>query len=146
MKGLSIQQVAHGSAEYELSVQLRREVLRWPIGLEFSEEDLAAEAKEIVLVGFLGDEVVGTLNLAVVIAPNGLKMRQVAVRQDMQGKGIGRALVDMAEAIAVEASAGFIRLHARDHAIPFYLALGYRVEGEPFEEVGIPHRLMIKNF
>jgi len=36
-------------------------------------------------------------------------------------------------------------LSARDTAIPFYERLKYNVEGEPFEEVTIPHRLMAKN-
>jgi predicted GNAT family N-acyltransferase len=35
-------------------------------------------------------------------------------------------------------------LHARATAVPFYLRLGYTVVGEPFEEVGIPHRGMEK--
>jgi predicted GNAT family N-acyltransferase len=35
-------------------------------------------------------------------------------------------------------------LHAREAAVPFYLKLGYALAGEPFEEVGIPHRAMEK--
>jgi predicted GNAT family N-acyltransferase len=114
------------------------------LGLDLTDEELAAESKEIVLGAFVGDALVGTLNLVVVLSPNGLKMRQVAVRPEMQGKGIGRALVEMSESIAQEAGSGFIKLNARDTAVPFYLALGYESEGEPFEEVGIPHRLMVK--
>jgi len=144
VKRISIQRVQHGSAEYDLSVQLRREVLRWPLGLDFSDEDLEQEKSEIVLCAFSGESLVGTLNLAVVVSPNGLKMRQVAVHPDVQGTGIGRKLVDVAEQIAQQAEAGFIKLHARDTAVPFYLALGYSVEGDAFEEVGIPHRLMSK--
>ena len=97
-----------------------------------------------MLGAFLGETLVGTLNLVVLRSPNGLKMRQVAVTSDMQGKGIGRALVEMSEDIGREAGSEFIKLHARATAVPFYLALGYLLEGEPFEEVGIPHRLMIK--
>ena len=37
-----------------------------------------------------------------------------------------------------------MRLHAREAAIPFYVALGYATEGSPFEEVGLPHRTMAK--
>lgn len=146
MKGLSVQRISHATPHYEAAVQLRRELLRWPLGLEFSSSELQAEAEEIILGAFIGEELVGTLNLVVVLSPNGLKMRQVAVRGDMQGKGVGRALVEMSEAIAREAGSGFIKLHARDTAVPFYLALGYRLEGEPFEEVGIPHRVMVKEF
>ena len=146
MSALSVQLASHGSLEFDRSVQLRREVLRWPLGLDFSPEELASEKKEIVLVAYKGDDLVGTLNLAVLRSPDGLKMRQVAVRPDEQGKGVGRALVEMAEQIAIEAGSGFIKLHARDSALEFYTRLGYATEGEPFEEVGIPHRLMFKNF
>jgi predicted GNAT family N-acyltransferase len=145
VKGLSIQRVLHGSADYELSVQLRREVLRWPLGLEFSQQELEAESHEIILCGFLQDDLVATLNLVVVRSPNGLKMRQVAVRPDLQGKGVGRTLVEFAESVGIAAEASFIQLHARDTAVAFYLACGYSIEGEEFEEVGIPHRLMVKN-
>ena len=35
-------------------------------------------------------------------------------------------------------------LHAREAAVPFYERLGYLSEGEPFDEVGLPHRAMRK--
>ncbi len=38
-----------------------------------------------------------------------------------------------------------ITLHARKNAVPFYLALGYKIIGEEFEEVGLPHFEMEKN-
>ena len=37
-----------------------------------------------------------------------------------------------------------LTLHARETAVAFYLRLGYRVVGEPFVEVTIPHRTMEK--
>ena len=39
-----------------------------------------------------------------------------------------------------------IVLSARDTAVAFYLSLGYSIEGEIFEEVGIPHQSMFKIF
>ena len=37
-----------------------------------------------------------------------------------------------------------IILHARHYAIGFYQKLGYSICSEPFEEVGIEHRVMQK--
>lgn len=37
-----------------------------------------------------------------------------------------------------------IYLHAREYAVGFYEKLGYECFGEPFTEVGIPHRHMQK--
>ncbi|HMV68643.1 MAG TPA: GNAT family N-acetyltransferase [Myxococcota bacterium] len=33
-------------------------------------------------------------------------------------------------------------MHAQDDAVPFYEALGYRAEGEPFVQAGVLHRAM----
>ncbi len=42
---------------------------------------------------------------------------------------------------------GFRRIiaHAREPAVPFYLRLGYAVEGERFIEVTIPHFTVSKD-
>ena len=37
-----------------------------------------------------------------------------------------------------------IVLHAQDHALGFYERCGYEVEGDGFEEAGIPHHKMRK--
>jgi GNAT superfamily N-acetyltransferase len=72
-------------------------------------------------------------------------MRQVAVLPPLQGGGIGGALVRFAESFAV--SHGIVRfeLSARETAVPFYLNLGYEMVGEPYEEVTLPHRSLVKN-
>ena len=71
-------------------------------------------------------------------------MRQVAVVNDLQGHGIGKALVEQSEALAH--SLGFCRmiLHAREMAVRFYEKLGYAKVGDRFEEVTIPHWAMEK--
>lgn len=117
-------------------------MLRWPLGLDYTEADLASEADQIHLVGVLDREVVAVALLAKV--PDGAKMRQVAVTPERQGQGLGRRLVEAFEGLA--RSQGFDRvvLHARETAVPFYRALGYQEVGGQFEEVGIPHRRMEK--
>ncbi|HRF26714.1 MAG TPA: GNAT family N-acetyltransferase [Ferruginibacter sp.] len=35
-------------------------------------------------------------------------------------------------------------MHARDSAVGFYEKLGYKVIGEGFMEVNLPHHLMVK--
>ncbi len=48
------------------------------------------------------------------------------------------------ERYSLAAGAIGIEMNARDTALPFYLRLAYLIEGEGFEEVGIPHHRMIK--
>ena len=66
-------------------------------------------------------------------------MRQVAVDDQLQGKGIGKALVKYSENWAIENQLSQIQLNARSNAVPFYKSMKYEVIGEQFLEVGIPH-------
>jgi predicted GNAT family N-acyltransferase len=111
--------------------------------LEFTDEELASESEEFVYAAFDEGDLVGTLNY--VVLPGGVfKMRQVAVDPRSQGRGVGRLLVEASE-VSLGGKGGLeIVLNARDTAVPFYQALGYETVGEPFEEVGIPHRKMKK--
>lgn len=138
-----IREVAFGSPEHASTIELRREVLRRPLGLDFSAEQLAGEEDQIHLALLHGDEALACLIL-VAHRDGEAKMRQVAVRPDLQGQGIGRQLVEASEAFAIRRGLTRMVLHARETAVPFYERLGYAVEGEPFEEVGIPHRRMSK--
>ncbi len=134
--------IRYGSEEYAQALALRDEVLRKPLGLSFTAEQLAQEGEQIHIGGFLGEELCATAALV----PEGseVKMRQVAIREDLQSKGIGSQLMDFCEEVARGKGYASITCHARESAVPFYLKNGYVVEGEPFVEVGIPHRKMRK--
>lgn len=134
-------EVRHGSAAYEACLGLRREVLRRPLGLDFTGEDIERERVDRHLAAFIGGEVVGCL---VLTSRSGgeVKMRQVAVAPGLRGRGIGRSLVRFSEEFAARRGYRIMTLHAREAAVPFYERLGYEAVGEPFEEVSIPHRRM----
>ncbi|HJW08141.1 MAG TPA: GNAT family N-acetyltransferase [Holophagaceae bacterium] len=143
MTTLRLAWIEHGSADYAAEVALRDEVLRKPLGLSFTPEQLAAESDSRHLLAWDGDALVGCL----LLTPRGngiIQMRQVAVSPTRQGGGVGRALVVEAERRAAELGCTRMMLHARDTAVAFYLRLGYHAGGEPFVEVGIPHREMEK--
>ncbi len=73
-----------------------------------------------------------------------IKMRQVAVDSIFQGQGIGQAMVEYAEIVAIERGFTRMELSARETSVGFYLKLGYETLGEPYEEVTLPHRKMAK--
>ncbi len=139
-------EVPHGSDMYFGAVALRRRVLRIPLGLDYSESELAAESDSRHLVAVdSGNRVVGCLVLRLPGEADGAaRMRQVAVEPGLQGRGIGRSLVVASEAVASGAGSGEMVLHAREVARPFYERLGYKVEGEVFFEVGLRHWKMRK--
>ncbi|HVZ42007.1 MAG TPA: GNAT family N-acetyltransferase [Candidatus Kapabacteria bacterium] len=139
----TFQIVRHGSQEYRETVALRDSVLRRPLGLHFTPEQLAAETGDIHLACYDGNALVACLILTPVDART-VKMRQVAVAQERQAQGVGRALVERSEHVARERGFAEVVLNARLNVVPFYERLGYECVGGVFEEVTIPHRAMRK--
>lgn len=141
---IQIIKIEFGTPEYDEAVRLRYEVLRKPLGLEFTPEQLAAEYADYHLAAFAANgALVGYLNLTPVDDLT-VKMRQVAVVPGLQGRGIGKALVEASEVLARRLGFRRMLLHARETAVPFYLRGGYAVAGDRFEEVTIPHLKMEK--
>ncbi|MGB7215492.1 MAG: GNAT family N-acetyltransferase [Gammaproteobacteria bacterium] len=138
-----IKEVPYGSALYDEVVELRRELLRRPLGLDFTPEELAQEKHDTHLAALDADRVVGTLLLRKVDERTARIMR-MAVVPEAQGRAIGRALVEWAEGIARERGFETIMMHARSSAIGFYEKCGYHTVGGEFLEQGIPHIRMEK--
>jgi len=91
----------------------------------------------------IGDSAVGTAR----IRPLGggkLKFERVAVRAAHRNRGIGRLLMERAQADASASGAETGILHAQTEAADFYLKLGFVQEGGTFPEAGIPHVRMTK--
>jgi predicted GNAT family N-acyltransferase len=143
-QNMTILNVEFATPEYDQTVQLRDKILRKPLGLHFTEEQLAEEFADFHLAAFTNDWV---LRGCLVLTPKDektLKMRQVAVDESVQKTGVGRQLVEASEVLARQQGFDTMELNARDTAVPFYLKLNYTVVGERFEEVGIPHFKMMK--
>ena len=136
-------EIKFGTDEYHKSVDLRNKILRKPLGLEFSAEFLALEKNQYHLGIFDEDKIVGTLLLQI-LDEKTIKMRQVAVDQDSQSKGIGSKLVLFSERFIKEKGFEKITLNARDTAVTFYKKLNYKIVSDEFIEVGIKHFKMEK--
>lgn len=142
---MNILEIEFATPEYDETVSLRYKILRLPLNLEFSAEDLAKEYTDIHLAAY--DEA-WILRGCLVLTPKTkkvMKMRQVAVDSDAQSQGIGRAMVEKSEQVARSQGYELMELNARDVAVPFYKKLNYQVEGGMFVEVGINHFKMRKN-
>ncbi|MDP1993825.1 MAG: GNAT family N-acetyltransferase [Ignavibacteria bacterium] len=140
---IDIKQIAFGGTEHKKEIELRYRVLRQPLGLHYTQEQLAAEKDEFHFAAFEGDKLVGCL-LMKTIGKEEIKMRQVAVDEDYQGKGVGKKLVLYSEKFTAENGFSLIILHARKSAVPFYEKLGYKIVGSEFTEVTLPHFKMKK--
>jgi predicted GNAT family N-acyltransferase len=73
-----------------------------------------------------------------------LRLRQMAVQNNLQGKGIGASMMSFAELVARDKGYKKLVMHARKTAVGFYEKLGYKVSGDEFTEVTIPHYIMEK--
>ena len=104
-----------------------------PPALERDEFDALA----IHLVALRDDDVIGTLRI--VVSGSDAQVGRMAVLAAERRRGFGSALMDRAYDVARSMSVKEITLHAQLPAKVFYARLGYREEGEAFEEAGIAH-------
>ena len=140
---MGLKQIDHGSKEYKQMVALRYSILREPLGMSFTDEELAKEKDHILIAAFEEDEMLGWCMLKK-IDKHTLQLRQMAVKDNLQGKGIGASIINFAENISRDKGYRCIIMHARDTAIGFYEKFGYKVKGEPFIEINLPHHVMEK--
>jgi GNAT superfamily N-acetyltransferase len=141
---MALKIIDHGSPEYHQMVQLRNDILRKPLGLSFAPEELEKEKQEVLIAAFEDEKMLGCCML-IRSDDATVRLRQMAVLNNLQGKGIGRALMQFAENIARDLGYKKITMHARITAIGFYEKLGYQVVGDLFEEVTIQHHIMEKS-
>lgn len=141
---MALKIIEHGSAEYQKMVGLRDNVLRKPLGLIFTPDELEGEKENILIGAFEDDDILGCCML---VEENSrvIRLRQMAVLNNLQGKGVGRAIMNFAENIARDRGYKVLSMHARKNATGFYEKMGYKVTGDEFTEVTIPHYLMEKN-
>jgi predicted GNAT family N-acyltransferase len=141
---MAVKIIDHGSKEYKQMIDLRYNMLRKPLGLTFSEEELQTEKNNILIGCFDDDKLEGCCMLVPKDNEN-VQLRQMAVISGLQGKGIGRVLMQFAENIARDRGYRKLIMHARKTAMGFYEKLGYKKAGSEFLEVTIPHYAMEKN-
>lgn len=140
---MALKIIDHGSKEYRQMVQLRIDVLRKPLGLSFTEDELAKEKNHILIGAFEEEKMLGCCML-IKLEDGSVRLRQMAVLNNLQGKGIGRALTQFAENIARDIGYKKITMHARKPVTGFFEKLGYRVSSDEFLEITIPHYEMEK--
>lgn len=124
-------------------IKLRDDILRRPLGLRFSEAELENEKENMLIGAFEEEQMLGCCML-VEEKPGTVRLRQMAVLNDLQGKGIGRALMNFAENLARDRGYKIISMHARKGTTPFFEKMGYQITSPEFIEITIPHYVMEK--
>jgi N-acetylglutamate synthase-like GNAT family acetyltransferase len=130
--------------EYKQEKDLRNRVLRMPLGLVLSEQDMRSEDAQLHLVALDGQgKIIGCLLVA--FSGDTARFRQMAVEESYRGRGIGTELIKQAEHDVRVRNIHTVTLHARVTAKGFYEGLGYTATPGFFMEVTIPHVAMKKD-
>jgi GNAT superfamily N-acetyltransferase len=88
------------SPHYDSELILRNRLLRAPLGLTLSTADTEGEEHQIHIGAFNEEQLIGCVVVASVDDDaRCFRIRQMAVQDNYQGKGIGRNLIQQAEKI-----------------------------------------------
>jgi predicted GNAT family N-acyltransferase len=110
-----------------------------PEELEHDDDDTRALHAVIV-----HDDVALATGRLLSIAGGTGKIGRLAVKRSLRGQGLGRQVLTALLQAARQQGVKRIHLHAQCGAQAFYEAEGFKAVGEPFEEAGIDHILMVK--
>ena len=121
--------------------RLRRVVFIEEQGVSEADEVDGLDDSAIHLLAFDGEVPLGTARLLVKGATG--KIGRVCVLPQARGTGLGAALIGAAlEELRRVPGVTEAYLGSQSHATGFYEKLGFVVEGEEFQDAGIPHRHM----
>lgn len=140
---MALKIIDYGTREYQQMLKLRDDILRKPLGLKFSPDEIEKEKENLLICAFEDDDMLGCCMLVKEDLTT-VRLRQMAVLNDLQGKGIGKALTIFAENLARDHGYRIMNMHARKIAVGFYEKMGYTVQGDEFIELTIPHYVMVK--
>ena len=142
---MPIKQVEHASDDYRRILAVRHAILRAPLGLGWSPDDLAGEDEQLHFGLFDDDDTLVACAVVKLLSDATAKARQMAVEEPYRGRGRGRELFEGVEAALRQRGISRIEMDARKTAVGFYEKLGYHIEGGEFLQVTIPHFRMVKD-
>lgn len=140
---MPVTQIDFGTPQYHQTVQLRYEILRKPLKLEFTEQQLQKEKDDIHIAAYDDGHLLGCCILTQ-IDNETVRLRQMAVQKNKQQMGIGATLMRYAQNVAADKGYKVMMMHARKDVVRFYEKLGFTITGEEFTEVTLPHFRMEK--
>ncbi|CAF0767813.1 unnamed protein product [Didymodactylos carnosus] len=135
--------VTYESEFYPKIVALRHVVFRGSLERPLATAELENDKRITYFVYLDDDEVLGVVEFENICSET-VQLRQMAVHNKIQGKGIGRKLVQALEKHVRQLGVKQIELDSRCTARTFYARVGYEELGTVFEKGGSPHIRMKK--
>ena len=105
------------------------------------------DKKALHVIGWYGNTIVAyTRIFDVKLYFNEASIGRVVVEQKHRSKGFGIDIMNASiDAIKKHYNQAQIKISAQTYLIKFYNKLGFKEQGKPYLEDGIPHTAMIKN-
>ena len=110
--------------------------------ISYAEEMDGLDSAALQILGETGGEPVAAARIR--FLGDVAKLERLAIRKAGRGQGHGDRLLEFLLAAARERGFRKYKLHGQARLRAFYEKHGFRAEGEPFLEAGIPHLLLRK--
>ena len=131
--------------DLETCFALRHQVFVEEQGVPVEEEKDALDASATHLLALRDGVAVGTARI--VFKGDTAKIGRVCVLTSARGTGLGAKLIEAAvETARVRSGVAKAKLGAQIHAIGFYEKLGFTAFGPVYDDAGIDHRDMVRDF
>lgn len=141
--GHLIVKLVASSEEITVAQSIRRAVFQLeqgvPPDVDFDGQDETATQ----LIAYLDQQPVGTARIRY-LDDYTAKIERLAVLPIGRGQGIGQKIMEKALDVAATKNLKEVVIHAQKYIKCLHQKLGFAQEGEPFQEVGIPHIKMRK--
>ena len=134
--------LAAGRSEIDEALELRRRVFVVEQGVTLDADQDGRDGEALHVIAIDDGRITGTCR--VVFDADLARLGRMAVEPDARGRGLGAAILDVAERESRVAGATRIRLHAQTAARSLYERAGFEVRGGEFMEEGSPHVTMEK--
>ncbi len=122
----------------EQASAVRRAVFVVEMGIDETVDFDGTDEDAVHIVASLGSVPIATGR----VRPCEARIGRVAVLREHRGHGYGKQVTEHLVREAIHLGLPEVSLHAQAYAVGFYHNLGFRAEGEPFDEAGIPHQRM----
>jgi histone acetyltransferase (RNA polymerase elongator complex component) len=140
---LQIKEINYYSKEYQKLLNFRFQNLRKPLNLEWSKNDLMNEDQQIHFALKNINEIVGSFCLKKIDCST-IRLRQMAIKKNLQKQGYGSSILKFTEKFAVENNYKKIIIIARLSAMDFYKKNFFKTSGNIFIDVTVKSIKMYK--
>lgn len=116
------------------------------VAYELEVGDALEEASSVHFVLYDGEIALGTVRILADLEQKTGLLQRMAILKEYRGKGYAPLLINRLLDFAQEMELQSLSLHAQLSVRAMYIKFGFAEVGEIFEEAGIEHITMIKNF